>query len=206
MFDWLRSVLPHMPHYGFLLVFIVVFLNNLGLPLPGETILLGAGFILGRTAQPLWPPMVSAMMACYVGGTIAFWAGRRLGHSGLERVRWLHLTPERLAWPQRLFDRHGAKTVFFARFIALLPPVVVNLLAGMTDMRWKTFLFYNLSGSVVYAAAYILLGYCFGQQWKALEAWLGPTTLYALLAGLAVVVLGLLYWGVLRNSTGKHKK
>ncbi len=205
MLDWLRSVLPHMPHYGYVLVFIVVFLNNLGLPLPGETILLGAGFILGRMLQPLWPPMVSAMVACSVGGTIAFWAGRRLGQSGLDKVRWLQLTPERLAWPQRLVDRHGAKTVFLARFIPLLPPVVINLMAGMTDMRWKTFLFFNVSGSIAYAATYILLGYYFGKQWKALEAWLGATTLYVLLAGIGLAILGLLYWRVARYSSRNQR-
>jgi membrane protein DedA with SNARE-associated domain len=82
----------------------------------------------------------------------------------------------------------------------------MNLLAGMTDMRWKTFLLFNLTGSITYAATYILLGYYFGKQWKALEAWLGPTALYALLAGLALVVVGLLYWGALRNSSGKPEK
>jgi hypothetical protein len=57
MLHWLHSLLPHLPHYGYVLVFIVVFLNNIGVPLPGETILLGAGFILGKAAGSLWEPM-----------------------------------------------------------------------------------------------------------------------------------------------------
>ena len=202
MFDWLRSVLPHMPHYGYVLVFIVVFLNNLGFPLPGESILLGAGFILGKHAQPLWPPMVAAMAACFIGGIIAFWVGRRLGQSGLDKVRWLHLTAERMAWPKRLFERHGAKTVFLARFVALLPPAVGNVLAGMSEMQWKTFLAYNLAGSIVYPAVYIWVGYLFGSQWKALEAWLGSTTLYLLVAGFALIVLGMVYRHLRRGTRG----
>ena len=134
MFDWLRSVLPYMPHYGYALVFIVVFLNNIGLPLPGETILLGAGFILGKTACTLWPPLVAATVACFLGGICSFWMGRRLGQSGLEKIHWLHLTPKRLEWPERFFKRHGAKAVFIARFIALFPPVAANLLAGTAKM------------------------------------------------------------------------
>jgi len=53
MLHWLQSLLPHIPHYGHVLVFIVVLLNNLGIPLPGETILFGAGFILGKAAGSL---------------------------------------------------------------------------------------------------------------------------------------------------------
>jgi len=192
MFDWLRSVLPHLPHYGYVLVFIVVFLNNLGFPLPGETILLGAGFVLGRVALPLWPPMAAAAAACFLGGICAFWIGRRLGLSGLERFPWLHLTRARLEWPERFFARHGAKSVFAARFIALFPPVFANLLAGMSKIRWGEFLFFNLTGSAAYAAVYILLGYFFGKQWRALRDWLGADTLHLIELGLALVALAVL--------------
>jgi membrane protein DedA with SNARE-associated domain len=193
MLHWLHSLLPHIPHHGYVLVFVVVFLNNLGVPLPGETILLGAGFVLGKNADSLWQPMVAATAACFLGGLCAFWLGRRLGHDRLEKIRWLHLTPERAKWPERFFNRHGPKTVFIARFIFLFPPVVVNLLAGMAKMPWRTYLGYNLTGSAAYATAYILLGYFFGKKWKLLEAWLGPTALYLLLAAMALMVLGVIF-------------
>ena len=193
MLHWLHSLLPHVPHYGYVLVFIVVFLNNLGFPLPGETILLGAGFILGKTADSLWQPMAAGTAACFLGGICAFWLGRRLGHGRLEKIHWLHLTSERIKWPERIFKRHGAKTVFIARFIFLFPPVAVNLLAGMAKMPWRTFLFYNLTGSAVYTTSYILIGYFFGKKWKLLEAWLGPTALYLILAGMALIVLGVIF-------------
>jgi membrane protein YqaA with SNARE-associated domain len=139
MRHWLRELLPHMPHYGYVLVFIVVFLNNIGFPLPGETILLGAGFVLGRSAGSLWESIAAGAVACFLGGICSFWMGRKLGHSGLERIRWLHLTPDRMKWPDRFFKRHGAKTVFIARFIALFPPVVANLLAGMSKIPWRIY-------------------------------------------------------------------
>jgi membrane protein DedA with SNARE-associated domain len=200
MLHWLHSLLPHIPHYGYVLVFIVAFLNNLGVPLPGETILLGAGFVLGKTADSLWQPVVAGTVACFLGGIGAFWMGRRLGQGGLEKIHWLHLTPKRLRWPERFFKRHGAKTVFIARFIFLFPPVAANLLAGMSKMQWRTFLFYNLTGSAAYTASYILLGYFFGKKWKLLEAWLGPTALYLILAGLVIVVLGVIF----RNSVSGY--
>ena len=193
MFEWLRSLLPHLHHYGYALVFIVVFLNNVGFPLPGETILLGAGFILGKAASTLWPPIVAGAVACFLGGICSFWMGRRLGQSGLEKFHWLHLTPERLKWPERFFRRHGAKAVFIARFIALFPPVVANLLAGMSKMPWDIFLFFNLTGSVVYSISYTLIGYFFGKKWKLLEAWLGPTALYVILVGIALIAFGVMF-------------
>jgi membrane protein DedA with SNARE-associated domain len=193
MLHWLHSLLPHIPHYGYVLVFIVAFLNNLGVPLPGETILLGAGFVLGKTADALWPPVVAGTVACFLGGICAFWLGRRLGLSGLERIHWLHLTAERLLWPEQFFKRHGAKTVLIARFIFLFPPVVVNLLAGLSKMPWRTFLFYNFTGSAAYSTTYILLGYFFGKQWKRLVAWLGPGPLCLMLAAIILMVLGVLF-------------
>jgi len=193
MLHWLHSLLPHLPHYGYVLVFIVAFLNNLGFPLPGETILLGAGFVLGKTADPLWQPMVAGTAACFLGGICAFGLGRRLDHGRLAKIRWLRLTPERLKWPEQFFKRHGPKTVFIARFIFLFPPVVVNLLAGMANMRWGVFLFYNLTGSAAYTVSYILIGYYFGEKWKLLKTWLGPTGLYLIFAGMLLVVLAVIF-------------
>jgi membrane protein DedA with SNARE-associated domain len=193
MLHWLHSLLPHVPHYGYALVFIVVLLNNIGVPLPGETVLLGAGFILGRAAGSLWQPMVAGTAASFLGGLCAFWLGRRLGHGSLEKIHWLHLTSERLRWPERYFERHGAKAVFIARFIAIFPPIAVNLLAGMTKMSWRLFLFYNLTGSTASTITYILIGYLFGKKWKLLEAWLGPAALYLILAGIALIVLGVIF-------------
>ncbi|HCN90945.1 MAG TPA: hypothetical protein DIT28_17505 [Oxalobacteraceae bacterium] len=199
MLHWLHSLLPHIPHYGYVLVFIVVFLNNIGFPLPGETILLGAGFILGKAGGSLWQPMAAGTLACFLGGICAFWMGRRLGHSGLEKIHWLHLTPPRLRWPERFFKRHGARAVFIARFIALFPPVVPNLFGGMSKISWRIFLFYNLTGSAAYTISYILIGYFFGKRWHLLKVWLGPTVLYLILAGIVLVVAGVIF----RDSVSK---
>jgi membrane protein DedA with SNARE-associated domain len=109
-----------------------------------------------------------------------------------------------MKWPEQFFKRHGAKTVFIARFIFLFPPVVVNLLAGMSKMPWRTFLFYNITGSAAYSTTYILIGYFFGKQWKLLEAGLGHTALYLILAVLTVIVLGVIYRHSLSGFWERH--
>jgi membrane protein DedA with SNARE-associated domain len=60
-------------------------------------------------------------------------------------------------------------------------------------MPWPIFLFYNLTGSTVYTISYILIGFFFGKKWKLFEAWLGPTPLYVIVAGIALIVLGVAF-------------
>jgi membrane protein DedA with SNARE-associated domain len=151
MLHWLHSLLPHIPHYGYVLVFLVVFLNNVGVPLPGETILLGAGFVLGKNAISLWQPVAAGIVACFLGGICSFWLGRRLGHGRLEKIHWLHLT-----------------------------------------------------GSAAYTTTYILIGYFFGKKWKQLEAWLGPTALYLIFAGIILIVLGVIFRHSLSKFSMRH--
>jgi membrane-associated protein len=114
-----------------------------------------------------------------------------------------------MKWPERFFERHGAKSIFIARFIALFPPVAANLLAGMGKMSWRIFLFYNITGSAAYTVTYILIGYFFGKQWKRLETWTGPMALCLILAGLAIIVLSVVFRHSLsrffaRRASKKH--
>lgn len=109
MNQWLDALLPLSPHDGVLVVFIALFLNNIGLPLPGETVLLGAGFL---------------------GGVCAFALGRRIHPNPLPDIRWLRRVLKRLERIESLFRQRGAVTVLVARFIPVLPPFAVNLLAG----------------------------------------------------------------------------
>jgi membrane protein DedA with SNARE-associated domain len=197
-------LLPHVPRYGFVLVFVAVFLNNIGIPLPGETIFLGAGFILGKAGGSLWQPMAAGTAACFLGGICSFWFGRRLEKGGLEKIRWLHLTSARLHWPQQYFNRHGAKAVFISRFIAIFPPAVINILAGMAKIPWRIFLLFNLTGSAASTVSYILVGYFFGKKWKQFEAWLGPVAIYLILAAICVIVLGGIFRHPLSGFWSRH--
>jgi membrane-associated protein len=187
MIHWLHSLFPHLPHYGYALVFIITFLNSLGFPFPGEPFLFAAGFILGKEGIPLRESIAAGTAACFLGGVCAFWLGRWLGHSRVKKIHWLHLTPQKFEWMERFFKRYGAKAVFIARFIPLLPSLIPNVLAGMAKMRWGIFLFYNLTGSAIYAAGFILLGHFLGKRWKLLEAWLGPAAIYLILGGIALI-------------------
>jgi membrane protein DedA with SNARE-associated domain len=193
LLHWLDRLLPQLPHYGFALVFLVVFLSNIGVPFPGKVVLFGAGFVWGRAAGSLWEPMLAGTLASFLGGICVFWLGRCLGHGRLKKIHWLHLTQTRLEWPERFFKRHGDKTVFLARFIPVLPSAVATLLEGTTTISWPAYLWLNLAGSAAYTTVYILLGYFLGKKWKLLQAWLGPTALYEIMAAIALIFLGFVF-------------
>ena len=178
--------------YGYAVVFGGVFLENTGLPVPGETALL-AGAALAHYGQLSLPwVIVTAIAGATLGDNLGFFIGRRGGRRLAERHGWrIGLTPERLAEFDRFFQRHGPKTVFAARFITGLR-VVGAVLAGGSGMKWPVFLLYNATGAVVWCTVIAFAGYSLAYSWATLERWIGRTGLIALALIVAMGVLALL--------------
>ena len=166
--------------YGYFVVFGGVFLENAGLPVPGETALL-AGAALAHYGQlSLVRVILTAIAAATLGDNLGFFIGRRGGRRIAERHGWrIGLTSDRLAEFDRFFQRHGPKTVFAARFITGLR-VVGAVLAGGSGMRWPVFLFYNATGAIVWCTVIACAGYSLAYSWETLERWIGRTGLVAL--------------------------
>ena len=132
-----------------------------------------------------------------IGDNIGFWVGRRYGLPLLLKYgELIHLHEERLKLGQYLFRHHGAKIVFFGRFIAVLR-IFAALLAGVNHYRWGPFLFYNAAGGVVWAAIFGLGGYYFGD---AVHRVSGPIGVAALIAAIAGIVGA---WWIMRRQ--EHK-
>jgi membrane protein DedA with SNARE-associated domain len=172
--------------YGYAVVFAGVFLENAGLPVPGETALL-AGAALSHVGRlSLTWVILTAIGAAVLGDNLGFLVGRRVGRGLLERHgRRIGLTPRRLAQFDRFFILHGAKTVFIARFVTGLR-VVGALLAGSSGLRWPQFLFYNAAGAIVWSTTIGLLGYALGNSWTTLERLIGRSGLVGLTIVLAL--------------------
>jgi membrane protein DedA with SNARE-associated domain len=186
--EWLLDLFSR---YGYAVVFVGVFLENAGLPVPGETALL-AGAVLAQAGRLslLWV-IVTAVGGATFGDNVGFFIGRRGGRVLVERHGGrLGLTRERLGQFDRFFDRHGAKTVFVARFVTGLR-VIGALLAGASGLPWRTFLFYNASGAVVWSTAIGLAGYLLGKSWNTLELWIGRAGLLGLLAVVVLVTIAI---------------
>lgn len=189
MLEWMQSLLLQ---HGYAALFLVLFLNNAGLPLPGTTMLLGAGFLVQGRSLSLLAVAATGALACFLGSNFGYWVGGKFGPVLLRKVRWLHLTRRKMVHMERFFKRYGPKGVFFARFVALLHPFI-GLMSGVGKTPKGPFLFYNLLGSILYAVLYTLAGSYFGRQWGLHEVWIVHFSFFLLVL---VVVLLLLrfFW------------
>ncbi len=170
-------------------MFAGVFLENAGLPVPGETALL-AGAALARFGRLslVWV-IVTAAGGALLGDNLGFLIGRRGGRALVERYGvTFGLTRTRLGQFDGFFDRHGAKAVFIARFVTGLR-VFGALLAGASGLSWRRFLIYNASGAVAWATTFGGVGYSLAYSWQTLERWIRRGGL-ALLAAMAILGAG----------------
>ncbi|WP_376797362.1 DedA family protein [Thermogemmatispora sp.] len=150
--------------WGYPAVALFIMIESSGIPFPGETMLLLASFLAGVDRQLLIPlVIVCAALGAIVGDNLGYLLGRHGGRPLVERFgRYIFLKPEHLERAERFFARHGDKTVFFGRFIAVLRAWAA-FLAGVNRMPWRTFLFYNAAGGIVWATVFGLLGYFAGR-------------------------------------------
>ena len=187
--SWLTDLFAR---YGYFVVFFGVLLENAGIPVPGETILL-AGAALARFGHLsiVWV-VATAITGAVLGDNVGFVIGRRGGRRLMERHgRLFGLTKRRLEQFDAFFARHGAKTDFVARFVTGLR-VVGAVLAGASTLPWGRFLIFNAAGAVAWATTFGAVGYALGYSWETIERWLGHLGLVFLvvLAVVAVFAVG----------------
>jgi membrane protein DedA with SNARE-associated domain len=189
---------PLVIEHGYWAVFLVILLEGVGLPLPGEAALLLAAVYAGATGELLIAYVIAAAIAgAIIGGGCGYWIGRWMGESLLERYgRFLGLTPNRLQLGQYLFARHGAKIIFFGRFVAILR-VFAAVLAGLNKYSWQQFLIFNSVASVVWALVMGGCAYLFGDAMTRVSGPLGIIALALVVGGVFVS------WLVLRRQEKK---
>ena len=171
--------------YGGWLVAVIIALECIGLPLPGETILVAAAIYAGSTHElSIWSVFVAAVLGGIVGNSIAFWVGREFGYRLLLRYgSYLHLSAARIKIGQYLFLRYGSKVVFVARFIPLLRSIV-GFLAGANYMPWRDFTIANVAGAVAWVGLDAFGAYYLGEAMRRLAAPVG--------IALGIVVVGII--------------
>jgi membrane protein DedA with SNARE-associated domain len=196
--DSLHLIEEYMLAYGYPTVFFGVMLENAGLPIPGETILLIAGYFAGIGQFNLPLVMMIAATGAVIGDNIGFAIGHHYGRSFLLRVgKFVFLTPARLVHLENYFAKHGNKTILVARFITGLR-VFAALLAGASNMRWRVFLIYNIAGALLWSVVITTLGYVFGQSLPLLIKWVGRSGTILLIVGVIVAVV---VWRIYRRRT-----
>jgi membrane protein DedA with SNARE-associated domain len=192
--DWLEHALAA---FGYLAVFVAVGLESTGIPFPGETALVAAAVYAG-TGGPLniVGVIIAAAAGAIAGDNAGYAIGRTGGYALLNRfAHVLRLRPEHLAAARQYFERHGDKTVFFGRFVAILRTWAA-LLAGVNHMPWRRFLFWNALGGIIWSVIFGLLGYALGRNLTLLDRIWQILNWGGVAAALAVVAVaaGVVWW------------
>ena len=185
----------------YLTVALVIGLESLGIPLPGEIALVSAALLSSREnldISPIWVG-VAAITGAIIGDSIGYSIGRRYGMSLFERLGTRfpkHFGTGHVALAKQLFSRWGVWAVFFGRFIALLR-ILAGPLAGALHMRYRHFLAANAAGAICWAGGTTAVVYFLG---LAAERWLSRFSWVALVMG---IVVGLGFTLLLKDRTGR---
>lgn len=164
----------------YLLCGAVVGVESIGIPLPGEIVLVGAALLAARPGSHIDPVAVAAAATtgAIIGDSIGYTVGRRYGTGLLERLGRRfprHLGPAHLTVAQRVFDRYGVWAVLFGRFVAILR-ILAGPLAGTMRMRYPAFLVANATGAVLWAGGTVTAIYWLGivaETWLKRFSWIG---------------------------------
>lgn len=182
--------------YGYAAVFVLVGAESLGIPLPGETILIAAGIYAGTTHRlSIWVIFAVAAAAAILGDNIGFWIGDKGGYRLLHRYgHYIRADETKIKIGRLIFDRHGGKVVFFGRFVSVLRTYAA-FLSGTLKMRWRRFLPYNAAGGIVWAAIYSFVPYAVGNTISRVST---PVDIGLGIAAAAAVLLGI--WLIRRQA------
>jgi membrane protein DedA with SNARE-associated domain len=147
--------------WGYAGIFLVVILGNIGVPVPEETVLAVAGYLVWSGRLQLVPVLIVALVSAVAGDNLGYWLGRRYGRAVVERyARWL-LKPARVAVAESFVSRYGALAVCIARFVGGFR-FLAGPLAGAVGLPFRSFLLGNLLGAVLFVPYAVGIGYAIG--------------------------------------------
>jgi undecaprenyl-diphosphatase len=203
MVDSLTHFISLFGSWGYLVVFVIVALECqaiLGLFMPGESLVLLGGFL---AQQGIFEPAVLVFViaaAAILGDSIGYELGRRLGLEWLiESGQRFGLRRESLDRVDRFFVRHGGKAVFASHFMHMMR-ALTPFIAGASRMRYRRFLAFNAAGCIVWATAFVTIGYVLGASWHLAARWIGRASEIIGGAVLLAVVLGWLWHWLVRHE------
>jgi membrane-associated protein len=190
IFELLRAALVD---YGYWAVAAALLLENAGIPVPGETVLLLAGFLAysEHTLHLEWIILIGTVAAT-IGDNLGYALGHRGGRPLLERYkRIFRINDAMLVRGDSLFAKYGPVTVFFARFVFGMR-IIAGPMAGVLRMPWRKFFLYNFLGAAVWVTTVAFAGYLFGRHWDKLLRIMGRFNFVVAIA--AVLVIAFLWW------------
>ena len=198
---FLNSLAGPLGHYGLWAILVLVLVEDFGIPVPGETVLIAGAIYAGSGRLNVVAVGLVAFASAVVGDNIGYAIGRFGGRALIDRYgKYIFLTPERLDKTEHFFERHGTKIITAARFIEGLRQAN-GIIAGITDMHWLKFLIANAIGGALWVGTWVSIGYFAGQHITTIY---NAITQYSLYVAIALVVLIIAM--VIRHVTRKRRR
>jgi membrane protein DedA with SNARE-associated domain len=199
----LASLAPVLDHYGYVAVGGFILLEDFGIPLPGETILIAAAVYAGSGRLSVVAVGLVALVAAIIGDNIGYAIGYFGGRALVLRFgKYVHLTSERLGRAEGFFDRYGGAVVAGARFVEGLRQAN-GIVAGTIRMHWLKFLAFNALGAALWVTVWVSIGYLAGSHITVIYDTITRYALYLLIA-LAVLVAALAVRAVVRRRARRN--
>jgi len=185
---FLSALAPLLDHWGYLAVGFLLFLEDFGVPSPGETVLIAASVYAGAGRLNIVAVGVIGFAAAVLGDNVGYAIGRFGGRTLVLRFgRYVMLTEERLSRAESFFTRHGGKIVIVARYIEGLRQAN-GIIAGITRMPWLRFLAFNALGAALWVSTWTTVGYLAGNHIQAIYTQANRYALYLLAVAAAAIV------------------
>ena len=186
---FLNTLAGPLDHFGYWAVLLFVMIEDFGVPVPGETILIAASVYAGAARLNVVAVGVIGFVAAVIGDNVGFAIGHYGGRALVLRWgRYVRLTEERLNNAEAFFNHHGAWIITVARFVEVLRQAN-GIIAGTTGMRWLRFLAFNALGAALWVGTWVSLGYLAGSHIDAIYHAVSRYSYYLLIA--LVVVLAM---------------
>ncbi len=181
--------------YGYWAVFLGIALENTGIPLPGETIVIVGGFLAGSSELDYWLVLGSAIAGAVLGDNLGYWVGRVGGWSLLVRIGSIfRIREQQLEQAKDRYSQNAAQAVFLGRFVTILR-IFAGPLAGITQMPYRLFLLCNLGGAAVWATAIVSLAYFLGKvvSLEQIVGWVTQLGIASLLLVIGVLLIPIVW-------------
>jgi len=202
MLERLLNALSALGHWGYAIIFLAPFLESsafLGLIIPGESVVIIAGFLASHGFLEVGDCMIVIALGAILGDSTGYALGKAIGRDYFDRHERLFLFKKKhMQMVESYFARHGGKTVFWGRLVHLLR-AMAPFAAGMSSMPYRQFIFYNAAGGTLWAVAFTLVGYFFGQSWQLIDKWIGRAGVFVVFLVLVIAGFAYLYKRLANN-------
>ena len=195
---FLDALSSPLQHFGVWAIALLIMLEDFGIPVPGETILIAGAVYAGAGRLNVVLVGLVAFIAAIAGDNIGFAIGHFGGRAlALRWGKYVFLTEERLDKAENFFDRRGAIVITFARFVEGLRQAN-GIIAGITGMHWLRFLIFNAIGAALWVGTWVSIGYFAGNHITTIYHYITLYSYYVLIA-LAILLAGYIAWRLRRR-------